>query len=44
MGTSPHGQLPPDLMRALLMALPSNEVDLQVLLPDVWIAAHPCTY
>jgi hypothetical protein len=26
---------------ALLMALSSNEVDLESLLPDVWIAAHP---
>ena len=26
---------------ALLMALASNEVDLESLLPDVWIAAHP---
>ena len=28
---------------ALLMALSSNEVDLESLLPDVWIAAHPST-
>jgi hypothetical protein len=26
---------------ALLMALSSNEVDLESLLPDVWIAVHP---
>ena len=26
---------------ALLTALSSNEVDLESLLPDVWIAAHP---
>ena len=25
----------------MLMALSSNEVDLESLLPDVWIAAHP---
>ena len=28
-------------VRALLTALSSNEVDLETLLPDVWIAAHP---
>jgi hypothetical protein len=26
---------------AVLMALSSNEVDPELLLPDVWIAAHP---
>ena len=26
---------------ALLTALPSNAFDLETLLPDVWIAAHP---
>jgi transposase len=28
-------------VRALLAALSSNAVDLETLLPDVWIAAHP---
>jgi hypothetical protein len=28
-------------VRALLTALPSNEVDLEKLLPGVWIAAPP---
>ena len=28
-------------MRALLIAVSSDEVDLESLLPDVWIAAHP---
>ena len=28
-------------MRALLIALSSDDVDLESLLPDVWIAAHP---
>ncbi|MFI5457878.1 MAG: hypothetical protein ACHRXM_20760 [Isosphaerales bacterium] len=28
-------------VRALLVALSSPEVDLESLLPDVWIAAHP---
>ena len=28
-------------VRALLMALSSDQVDLESLLPDVWIAAHP---
>ena len=28
-------------MRALLIALSSDQVDLESLLPDVWIAAHP---
>ena len=28
-------------MRALLVALSSDPVDLESLLPDVWIAAHP---
>jgi transposase len=28
-------------VRALLTALSSDEVDLESLLPDVWIAAHP---
>jgi hypothetical protein len=28
-------------VRALLIALSSDEVDLESLLPDVWIAAHP---
>jgi hypothetical protein len=28
-------------VRALLTALSSNEVDLERLLPDIWIAAHP---
>jgi len=28
-------------VRALLIALSSNEVVLESLLPDVWIAAHP---
>ena len=28
-------------MSALLTALSLNEVDLEALLPDVWIAAHP---
>ena len=28
-------------MRALLTALSSDKVDLESLLPDVWIAAHP---
>src|SRR5450432_2098793 len=28
-------------VRALLVALSSDEVDLESLLPDVWIAAHP---
>jgi hypothetical protein len=28
-------------MRAWLMALSSNEVDLESLLPDSWITAHP---
>jgi transposase len=28
-------------VRALLVALASDEVDLEALLPDVWIAAHP---
>jgi transposase len=28
-------------VRALLVAMSSDEVDLESLLPDVWIAAHP---
>jgi transposase len=28
-------------VRALLVALSSGDVDLESLLPDVWIAAHP---
>jgi hypothetical protein len=28
-------------VRALLIALSSDQVDLESLLPDVWIAAHP---
>jgi hypothetical protein len=28
-------------VRALLTALSSDKVDLESLLPDVWIAAHP---
>ena len=28
-------------VRALLIAMSSDEVDLESLLPDVWIAAHP---
>jgi transposase len=32
---------PSAYIRALLVALSSDEVDLELLLPDVWIAAHP---
>jgi hypothetical protein len=31
----------PPYVRALLVALASDEVDLETLLPDVWIRAHP---
>jgi transposase len=40
-GAKRHRIEPLAYVRALLMALSSNEVDLESLLPDVWIAAHP---
>jgi hypothetical protein len=36
-----HGIEPFEYVRQLLMALSSNEVELESLLPDVWIAAQP---
>jgi hypothetical protein len=40
-GAKRHMIEPLAYVRALLTALSSNEVDLETLLPDVWIAAHP---
>jgi hypothetical protein len=40
-GAKRHRIEPLAYVRALLTALSSNEVDLEALLPDVWIAAHP---
>jgi transposase len=40
-GAKRHRIEPLAYVRALLTALSSNEVDLETLLPDVWIAAHP---
>src|SRR5262249_39967276 len=40
-GAKRHRIEPLAYVSALLMALASNEVDLESLLPDVWIAAHP---
>jgi hypothetical protein len=40
-GTKRHRIEPLAYVSALLMALSSNEVDLESLLPDVGIAAHP---
>jgi hypothetical protein len=40
-GAKRHRIEPFAYVSALLMALSSNEVDLESLLPDVWIAAHP---
>src|ERR1700733_13319788 len=36
-----HGIEPFAYVRQLLIALSSAEVDLRLLLPDLWIAAHP---
>ena len=36
-----HGIEPFAYVRQLLIALPSADLDLRSLLPDVWIAAHP---
>ena len=40
-GAKRHRVEPLAYVRALLTALWSNEVDLETLLPDIWIAAHP---
>jgi hypothetical protein len=40
-GAKRHRIEPLAYVRALLIALSSPEVDLESLLPDVWIAAHP---
>ena len=40
-GAQRHRIEPLAYVSALLMALSSNEVDLESLLPDVWLAAHP---
>ena len=40
-GAKRHQIEPLAYVRALLMALSSNEVDLESLLPDIWIATHP---
>ena len=40
-GVKRHRIEPFTYVSALLTALSSNEVDLESLLPDVWIAAHP---
>jgi hypothetical protein len=40
-GAKRHRLEPLAYVRALLTALSSNEVGLERLLPDVWIAAHP---
>jgi hypothetical protein len=40
-GAKRHRIEPFAYVSALLMALSSNEVDLESLLPDAWIAAHP---
>jgi hypothetical protein len=40
-GAKRHRIEPLAYVSALLMALSSPEVDLESLLPDVWIAAHP---
>ena len=40
-GAKHHRIEPLAYVSALLVALSSNEVDLESLLPDVWIAAHP---
>jgi transposase len=40
-GAKRHRIEPLAYVRALLTALSSNDVDLEALLPDVWIAAHP---
>jgi hypothetical protein len=36
-----HGIEPFAYVRQLLIALSSSDVDLRLLLPDIWIAAHP---
>ena len=36
-----HGIEPFAYVRELLIALPSADVDLRSLSPDIWIAAHP---
>jgi hypothetical protein len=36
-----QGIEPFEYVRQLLIALSSDDVDLQSLLPDIWIAAHP---
>jgi hypothetical protein len=43
-GARRHRIEPLAYVRALLTALPSNEVDLERLLPDVGIAAHPAHF
>jgi hypothetical protein len=40
-GARRHGIEPFAYVRQLMIALSSQDVDLQSLLPDVWIAAHP---
>src|SRR5262249_61654079 len=40
-GAKRHRIEPLAYVRTLLVALASDEVDLETLLPDVWIKAHP---